>query len=154
MVVTDDREAALAHAATCGRVVIEDYLDGPEVSLFAICDGERALPLLPAQDYKRVGDGDAGPNTGGMGAYAPLEWLLENGVQRIVDEVCVPVAKEMVARGCPFQGLLYAGLAWGADGPSVVEFNCRFGDPETPRRAPISRERPVMVTMSACMSIT
>ena len=89
------------------------------------------VPLIPAQDHKRVGDGDQGPNTGGMGAYCPLPWLPADGVRRIVDEVCVPVAKELVRRGCAYSGLLYAGLAWGPDGPAVVEFNCRFGDPET-----------------------
>lgn len=131
VVVTDDREAALAHAATCGRVVIEDYLDGPEVSLFAICDGERALPLLPAQDYKRVGDGDAGPNTGGMGAYAPLAWADPGLTDQIMDEVIAPTLAEMRRRGTPFVGLLYAGLALTSKGLRVVEFNVRFGDPET-----------------------
>src|SRR5690606_35440907 len=93
--------------------------------------GETVVPLLPAQDHKRVGDGDTGPNTGGMGAYTPLPWLPDGMVTRIVDEVVAPVAAELVRRGCPFQGLLYAGLAIGAEGPAVVEFNCRFGDPET-----------------------
>ena len=101
------------------------------MSLFCLVDGETVVPLLPAQDHKRVRDNDEGPNTGGMGAYTPLPWLPTDGVQRIVDEVCVPVAREMVRRGNPYQGLLYAGLAWGSEGPAVVEFNCRFGDPET-----------------------
>ena len=131
VVVTDDREAALAHAATCGRVVIEDYLDGPEVSLFAICDGERALPLLPVQDYKRVGDGDAGPNTGGMGAYSPLTWADPGLTDQIMAEVIAPTLAEMRRRGTPFIGLLYAGLALTSRGLRVVEFNVRFGDPET-----------------------
>ena len=135
VVVTEDRAAARAHVdAVLGignPVLLESYLDGPEVSLFCLVDGETVVPLLPAQDHKRVGEGDTGPNTGGMGAYTPLPWLPEGGVQRIVDEVCVPVAKEMVRRGTPYQGLLYAGLAWGKNGPAVVEFNCRFGDPET-----------------------
>ena len=131
VVVTDDRDTALAHAATCGRVVIEDYLDGPEVSLFAICDGERALPLLPAQDYKRVGDGDAGPNTGGMGAYSPLAWADPGLTDQIMDEVIAPTLAEMRRRGTPFIGLLYAGLALTSKGLRVVEFNVRFGDPET-----------------------
>ena len=131
VVVTDDREAALAHAASCGRVVIEDYLDGPEVSLFAICDGERALPLLPAQDYKRVGDGDAGPNTGGMGAYSPLAWVDAGLTDQIMAEVIDPTLAEMRRRGTPFVGLLYAGLALTSRGLRVVEFNVRFGDPET-----------------------
>ncbi len=131
VVVTDDREAALAHAATCGRVVIEDYLDGPEVSLFAICDGERALPLLPAQDYKRVGDDDAGPNTGGMGAYSPLAWADAGLTDQVMAEVIEPTLAEMRRRGTPFIGLLYAGLALTSKGLRVVEFNVRFGDPET-----------------------
>jgi len=131
VVVTDDREAALAHAASCGRVVIEDFLDGPEVSLFAICDGRRAVPLMPAQDFKRVGDGDAGPNTGGMGAYAPLPWAQEGLVDEIMRDVVNPTVAEMARRGTPFVGLLYAGLALTSRGLRVVEFNVRFGDPET-----------------------
>ncbi len=131
VVVTEDRETALAHAQACGRVVIEDYLDGPEVSLFAICDGLRALPLLPAQDYKRVGDGDAGPNTGGMGAYCPLPWAPEGLVAEIMRDVIQPTLDEMRRRGTPFVGLLYAGLALTSKGLRVVEFNVRFGDPET-----------------------
>lgn len=135
VVVTTDRDAARAHAAElleCGHpVLLESFLDGPEVSLFCLVDGETVVPLLPAQDHKRVGDGDTGPNTGGMGAYTPLPWLPDGAVQQIVDEVVAPVAAEMARRGCPFNGLLYAGLAMGAQGPAVVEFNCRFGDPET-----------------------
>jgi len=135
VVVTPEREAALAHVAAVHElgnpVLLESFLDGPEVSLFCLVDGETVVPLLPAQDHKRAHDNDEGPNTGGMGAYTPLPWLPADGVQRIVDEVCVPVAKEMVRRGTPYSGLLYAGLAWGADGPSVVEFNARYGDPET-----------------------
>lgn len=135
VVVTKNRADARAHVDAVLKagnpVLLESFLDGPEVSLFCLVDGETVVPLLPAQDHKRVGNNDEGPNTGGMGAYCPLPWLPEDGVNRIVDEVCVPVAKEMVARGCSYSGLLYAGLAWGADGPAVVEFNCRFGDPET-----------------------
>ncbi|WP_072843082.1 phosphoribosylamine--glycine ligase [Rhodococcus tukisamuensis] len=135
VVVTTDRDAARAHAAElleCGHpVLLESFLDGPEVSLFCLVDGETVVPLLPAQDHKRVGDGDTGPNTGGMGAYTPLPWLPDGAVQQIVDDVVAPVAAEMARRGCPFNGLLYAGLAMGAQGPAVVEFNCRFGDPET-----------------------
>lgn len=135
VVVTSDRDAARAHAADCLEhghpVLLESFLDGPEVSLFCLVDGETVVPLLPAQDHKRVGDGDAGPNTGGMGAYTPLPWLPQSMVDRIVDEVCEPVAAELARRGTPFSGLLYAGLAIGSDGPAVVEFNCRFGDPET-----------------------
>ncbi|MDN5682807.1 phosphoribosylamine--glycine ligase [Corynebacterium glyciniphilum] len=135
VVVTPDRDAALEHVhhvhAAGNPVLLESFLDGPEVSLFCLVDGETVVPLLPAQDHKRVGDNDEGPNTGGMGAYTPLPWLPEDGVQTIVDDVVAPVAAQMVKEGCPFSGLLYAGLAWGADGPAVVEFNCRFGDPET-----------------------
>ncbi len=135
VVVTTDRSAARDHAAECLEighpVLLESFLDGPEVSLFCLVDGTTVVPLLPAQDHKRVGDDDAGPNTGGMGAYTPLPWLPDEVTQQIVDDVVKPVAAELVARGTPFNGLLYAGLAIGADGPSVVEFNCRFGDPET-----------------------
>lgn len=135
VVVTPDRAEAIAHVnavhANGNPVLLESFLDGPEVSLFCLVDGETVVPLLPAQDHKRVRDNDEGPNTGGMGAYTPLPWLPEDGVQRIVDEVCVPVAREMVKRGTPYSGLLYAGLAWGRGGIAVVEFNCRFGDPET-----------------------
>ncbi|MBY6348889.1 phosphoribosylamine--glycine ligase [Rhodococcoides corynebacterioides] len=135
VVVTADRRAARDHAAELLElghpVLLESFLSGPEVSLFCLVDGESVVPLLPAQDHKRVGDGDTGPNTGGMGAYTPLPWLPADMVTRIVDEVVAPVAAEMVRRGCPFSGLLYAGLAVDADGPAVIEFNCRFGDPET-----------------------
>jgi phosphoribosylamine--glycine ligase len=131
VVVTDDRDAALAHAAECGRVVIEEYLAGPEVSLFVVTDGEAALPLLPAQDFKRVGDGDAGPNTGGMGAYTPLSWAPEGLVAQVMAEVVHPTLAEMRGRGTPFAGLLYVGLAITRTGPRVIEFNARFGDPET-----------------------
>ncbi len=111
--------------------VIEDYLEGPEVSLFAFTDGTTVVPLLPAQDAKRVGDGDTGPNTGGMGAYAPLPWLPAGLVQLVEHTVLQPVVDEMRRRGTPFAGLLYAGLAMTSRGPQVVEFNARFGDPET-----------------------
>jgi len=135
VVVTADRAAARAHAAVLLEsghpVVLESFLDGPEVSLFCLVDGATVVPLLPAQDSKRVGDGDTGPNTGGMGAYTPLPWLPEEVTASIVEDVVAPVAAELVARGCPFSGLLYAGLAMTARGPAVIEFNCRFGDPET-----------------------
>lgn len=135
VVVTADRDAARAHAASlldAGHpVLLESFLDGPEVSLFSIVDGETVVPMLAAQDFKRVGDGDSGPNTGGMGAYAPLDWLPDEVTTQIVDEIVKPVAAELVRRGCPFSGLLYAGLAITSRGPAVVEFNCRFGDPET-----------------------
>ncbi len=131
VVVTSDREEALAHAKACERVVIEEYLDGPEVSLFAITDGRTVYPLQPAQDFKRALDGDAGPNTGGMGAYTPLPWAPEGLVQEVYDRVLVPTVREMEHRGVPFAGLLYAGLALTKRGVRVVEFNARFGDPET-----------------------
>ncbi|WP_372727299.1 phosphoribosylamine--glycine ligase [Nocardioides sp.] len=131
VVVTEDRQEAVDHAAGCERVVIEEYLDGPEVSLFAITDGRTVYPLQPAQDFKRISDGDQGPNTGGMGAYTPLPWAPEGLVQEVLDTVLQPTVDEMAARGTPFAGLLYAGLALTSRGTRVVEFNARFGDPET-----------------------
>ena len=135
VVVSADRDAARVHAASLldsgHPVLLESFLDGPEVSLFCVVDGDVVVPLLPAQDFKRVGDGDTGPNTGGMGAYSPLPWLPADVTASIVDDVVKPVAAELVKRGCPFSGLLYAGLAITSAGPAVVEFNCRFGDPET-----------------------
>lgn len=135
VVVTEDIKTATEHAwavlSAGNPVLVEEFLDGPEVSLFAVCDGERGVPLLPAQDFKRVGDGDSGPNTGGMGAYAPLPWAPPNLTQQVMETVVNPVLAEMRRRGTPFIGLLYAGLAMTADGPAVIEFNCRFGDPET-----------------------
>jgi phosphoribosylamine---glycine ligase len=131
VLVTTDLEAARAHARACAKVVIEEYLDGPEVSLFAVTDGVTAVPLLPAQDFKRAGDGDQGPNTGGMGAYAPLPWAPAGLVQDMMDRVIQPAVDAMARRGAPYRGLLYAGLCLTAAGPRVVEFNARFGDPET-----------------------
>ncbi|HET6211770.1 MAG TPA: phosphoribosylamine--glycine ligase [Micromonosporaceae bacterium] len=131
VVVTSDRATALAHARSCARVVIEEYLAGPEVSLFVVTDGETALPLLPAQDFKRIGDGDTGPNTGGMGAYAPLPWAPPGLVDDVLRDVVRPTLAVMRGRGTPFAGLLYVGLALTPAGPRVIEFNCRFGDPET-----------------------
>ena len=131
VVVTLDRTVALAHASHCARVVIEEYLDGPEVSLFAITDGTTVVPLIPAQDFKRVADGDEGPNTGGMGAYAPLPWAPTTLVDDVMRDVLQPTVDEMRRRGTPFAGLLYAGLALTSKGTRVVEFNARFGDPET-----------------------
>jgi phosphoribosylamine--glycine ligase len=131
VVVTADRAAALAHAAACDRVVIEEYLDGPEVSLFCVTDGTTVVPLLPAQDFKRIGDGDTGPNTGGMGAYAPLSWLPAGTVDQVMREIARPTIQVMRECGTPFVGLLYVGLAMTVRGPRVVEFNARFGDPET-----------------------
>jgi phosphoribosylamine--glycine ligase len=131
VVVTSDRDEALAHAAACERVVIEEYLDGPEVSLFCVTDGVAVVPLVAAQDFKRIGDDDTGPNTGGMGAYAPLPWLPEGLTDDVVRTVARPTIAEMARRGTPFAGLLYVGLAMTGKGPRVVEFNARFGDPET-----------------------
>jgi phosphoribosylamine---glycine ligase len=131
VVVTSDEAVARAHAATCGRVLVEQFLDGPEVSLFCVTDGSTVLPLLPAQDYKRLADGDAGPNTGGMGAYAPLDWLPAGTVAEVVEAIARPTVAELARRGTPFAGLLYVGLAMTSAGPRVVEFNARFGDPET-----------------------
>ena len=131
VVVTHDREVALNHALACDRVVIEEYLDGPEISLFGISDGRNILAMEPAQDFKRAFDGDQGPNTGGMGAYSPLPWAPENIVEETYEKVLAPMIAEMAARGTPFVGLLYAGLALTKNGIKVIEFNARFGDPET-----------------------
>lgn len=131
VIVTSDRDAALEHANDALPAVVEEYLDGPEVSLFAITDGVTALPLQPAQDFKRVGDGDAGPNTGGMGAYTPLPWAPDGLVEAVMDRMVTPTIAEMSRRDTPFTGLLYVGLALTSRGLRVVEFNARFGDPET-----------------------
>ncbi len=142
VVVTDSRMQALAHAAQClnrvvdpgesrPAVVIEEYLDGPEVSLFCVTDGTTVVPLAPAQDFKRVADGDLGPNTGGMGAYSPLDWVPATLVDEVLARVAQPTIDEMRHRGCSFSGLLYVGLALTSRGTKVVEFNARFGDPET-----------------------
>ena len=131
VVVTNDRQIALDHALACSRVVIEEYLAGPEISLFGISDGRNILPMQPAQDFKRAYDGDEGPNTGGMGAYSPLPWAPDDIVEETYEKVLAPMIAEMAARGTPFIGLLYAGLALTDDGIRVIEFNARFGDPET-----------------------
>lgn len=131
VVVTDDLAEARAHALRCDRVVIEEFLDGPEVSLFAITDGVTVLPLQPAQDFKRALDGDEGPNTGGMGAYSPLPWADPKLVDEVMASVLQPTVDELRRRGTPFSGLLYAGLAITSRGVRVIEFNARFGDPET-----------------------
>ena len=137
VIVTDDRDAALAHAAGRGRVVVEEFLDGPEVSLFAITDGVTVLPLQPAQDFKRAYDGDTGPNTGGMGAYSPLPWAPDDLVVDVARRVLQPTVEAMARQGTPFAGLLYAGLALTSRGVRVVEFNARFGDPETQALLPL-----------------
>jgi phosphoribosylamine--glycine ligase len=131
VVVTSDRGIALDHATACGRVVVEEFLDGPEVSLFGVTDGTTVLPMQPAQDFKRVGDADTGPNTGGMGAYTPLPWAPDDLVEEVTRTVLQPTVDELARRGTPFVGLLYAGLALTGRGLRVIEFNARFGDPET-----------------------
>jgi phosphoribosylamine--glycine ligase len=131
VVVTNNRQEALDHALACKRVVIEEYLNGPEVSLFGISDGATIVPMQPAQDFKRAFDGDAGPNTGGMGAYSPLPWAPSDIIEDTYKQVLAPMIAEMAARGTPFVGLLYAGLALTDHGTRVIEFNVRFGDPET-----------------------
>ncbi|HMM83047.1 MAG TPA: phosphoribosylamine--glycine ligase [Terrimesophilobacter sp.] len=146
VLVTPDRAAALAHAEhylQVGPVLVEEFLDGQEVSLFLLADGSSVAPLSPAQDYKRVGDGDTGPNTGGMGAYSPLPWLPDGFVPEVVNSVALPVIRQLAEEGTPFGGLLYCGLILTAQGVRVIEFNARFGDPETqvvlPRlRTPLS----------------
>lgn len=147
VLVTDDRDAAVAHAAHYlqqGPVLIEEFLDGQEVSLFLLSDGTNVLPLSPAQDYKRLLDGDAGPNTGGMGAYSPLPWLADASdgrgssfgseaafVDEVIETIALPTVKQLAEEQTPFIGLLYAGLILTSRGIRVIEFNARFGDPET-----------------------
>jgi phosphoribosylamine--glycine ligase len=136
VLVTDDWPAAVAHAAAClakpqGRVVVEEFLPGPEVSLFCLTDGVTVVPLQPAQDFKRLHDGDLGPNTGGMGAYSPLDWAPADLVDEVVTRVVRPTVEELARRGTPFCGVVYAGLALTPRGLRVIEFNARFGDPET-----------------------
>lgn len=135
VVVTASRTEALAHAQACldggSTLVVEEFLDGPEVSLFCVCDGRTVVPLQPAQDFKRAADGDEGPNTGGMGAYSPLDWAPAGLADEVVRTVAQPTIDEMARRGAPFAGVLYVGLALTAQGPKVIEFNARFGDPET-----------------------
>jgi phosphoribosylamine--glycine ligase len=137
VVVTSDRAAALAHGLDCLArhpqvpVVVEEYLDGPEISLFCLSDGEHVVPLAAAQDFKRALDGDEGPNTGGMGAYSPLTWAPADLTEIVLTRVAQPTVDEMQRRGTPFVGVLYCGLALTSRGVRVVEFNARFGDPET-----------------------
>ena len=137
VVVTEDRQEALEHARAClerrdgGTVLVEEFLDGPEVSVFCLCDGTTVVALEPAQDFKRALDGDAGPNTGGMGAYSPLPWAPKDLVEQVLSRVAEPTIAEMRRRDTPFVGVLYCGLALTSRGLRVVEFNARFGDPET-----------------------
>ncbi len=133
VIVTSDRQAALEHAEKfiSEGVLVEEFLDGQEVSLFFLSDGKSVMPLSPAQDYKRAYDNDEGPNTGGMGAYSPLPWLPEGFVEEVTERVAQPTVNEMSRRGTPFVGLLYCGLILTSRGVKVIEFNARFGDPET-----------------------
>ena len=134
----EELDAALRAVGAPGeKVVVEELLEGSEVSLFAICDGREVVPLVSARDFKRVGDGDTGPNTGGMGAYAPVPGTGPSEVEELVSSIHRPVLEELEARGAPFVGLLYAGLMLTKDGPRVLEFNCRFGDPETQAVRPL-----------------
>ncbi len=139
VLVTDDRDAAIGWIDRCfdgdfgaagSRVVIEDHVEGPELSVFAICDGETAVTLEPARDYKRLLDGDRGPNTGGMGSYSPVD-LPVGLVDEVKRRVIEPTLRQMAEDGTPYRGFLYAGLVLTADGPQVIEFNVRLGDPET-----------------------
>lgn len=134
VIVTDERSAALAHAEHYlqqGGVLIEEHLAGQEISLFLLSDGATVVPLSPAQDFKRIGDGDTGPNTGGMGAYSPLPWAPEGLVDEVIDTVALPTVRQLASEGTPFIGLLYCGLILTEKGLKVIEFNARFGDPET-----------------------
>jgi phosphoribosylamine--glycine ligase len=134
VLVTPDRDAAIAHAdywLAQGAVLVEEYLAGQEVSLFLLSDGHNVLPLSPAQDYKRIFDGDEGPNTGGMGAYSPLPWLPEGFVDEVIETIAVPTIRQLASERTPFIGLLYCGLIVTSKGIRVIEFNARFGDPET-----------------------
>ena len=140
VLVTDDLAAAKAWARACfagafgasgESVVVEDHLAGREVSVFAVCDGDKAMAFEPARDYKRLGDGDTGPNTGGMGCFSPVDDLPPRLVADVMDRVVAPVMETLAGDGTPYRGFLYAGLVLTADGPKVLEFNCRLGDPET-----------------------
>ncbi len=129
------------------EVVLEEFLDGEELSLLAVCDGENVVPLAPAQDYKRIGDGDEGPNTGGMGSYSPVPGFDPDEVDQLVEAIHRPVVDAMARRGTPYRGVLYAGLMIGSAGTKVLEFNCRFGDPET--QAVLPRLRSDLVELCA-----
>jgi phosphoribosylamine--glycine ligase len=143
----EDVDAALAAAAVLGQpLVVEELLEGREVSVFALCDGAHAVPLPPAQDFKRAFDGDEGPNTGGMGSYAPAP---DVDVHELVDAVHRPVLAELARRDAPFIGVLFAGLMLTDDGPRVLEFNCRFGDPETQSLVPLLDDS-LLGALAAC----
>jgi phosphoribosylamine--glycine ligase len=146
----DELAAGLAGAQALGQpFAVEELLEGEEVSVFALCDGRTALPLPAAQDYKRIGDGDVGPNTGGMGAHSPVPHLSEDDVAELVEQIHTPVLAELARRGTPFVGALFAGLMLTADGPRVLEFNCRFGDPETQALLP-RLEGDLVEALAAC----
>ncbi len=146
----DEALLELRHAG--GDVVVEELLEGDEVSLFAVCDGREAVPLVSAQDFKRAFDEDEGPNTGGMGAYAPVAGVGEGEAAELVDRIHRPVLAELRRRGSPFVGLLYAGLMMTSDGPRVLEFNCRFGDPETQAVLPLLGEDLLALVSAAARS--
>ena len=134
VLVTDNKDHAIEHAEFYlqhGDVLVEEFLAGPEVSLFFLSDGTTVMPLTPAQDYKRAFDNNEGPNTGGMGAYSPLPWLDEGFIDTVQQQIAEPTIREMAQRGTPFVGLLYCGLVITDTGIKVIEFNVRFGDPET-----------------------
>ncbi len=133
VIVTSDKEAAHEHARNyiSGGILVEEFLAGQEVSLFFLSDGKTVMPLSPAQDYKRVFDGDEGPNTGGMGAYSPVPWLADTFIDEVEEKIALPTIRELAARGAEFVGLLYCGLIVTERGTRVIEFNARFGDPET-----------------------
>jgi phosphoribosylamine--glycine ligase len=156
IICRDEREARAALDAFFTErrfgqteVVLEEFLEGEELSLLALCDGERAVPMAPAQDYKRIGDGDQGPNTGGMGSYSPVPGIESDHAEALALAVHQPIVEEMARRGTPYHGILYAGLMMTADGPKVLEYNCRFGDPET--QAVLPRLRSDLFTiLDAC----
>jgi phosphoribosylamine--glycine ligase len=132
------------------RVVLEEHLSGEELSLLALCDGETVVPMAPAQDYKRIGDGDRGPNTGGMGSYSPVPGIGPDQAAELVAAIHEPVVERLAARGTPYRGVLYAGLMRTSDGPKVLEFNCRFGDPETQAVLPRLRSD-LLASLEACL---
>ena len=156
-IARDEREARTAleallveHRFGTDRVLVEEYLEGQELSLLALCDGRSALPLASAQDYKRIFDGDRGPNTGGMGSYSPVPAVDERAAAELAEAIHQPVLDELARRGVPFHGVLYAGLMMTADGPRVLEFNVRFGDPETQAILPRMRSDLLSLLEAAC----
>jgi phosphoribosylamine--glycine ligase len=146
----DELDAGLRAAEVLGQPFhVEEFLEGEEVSIFALCDGVTALPLPPAQDYKRIDDNDEGANTGGMGSYSPVQRLSDSDVSQLVDLACAPVLRELARRRMPFIGVLFAGLMLTDDGPRVLEYNCRFGDPETQSLLP-RLEGDLLEALAAC----